>query len=129
MNGIQAPIPHQQRGSRRPRQTRQSRRRRHRRNFYGAIAAETTAKLVANLLLSAVAVSALVQLVPHYRLQQEKLEEIRVEVAETEARVSRLRSDFSRHFDPEQTKKIMQEHSYRIDPNQRRIIFEEQSEE
>lgn len=129
MNGIQAPIPHKQshkrREPRRRRQTDQFRRRRRKRNFYGAIAAETTAKLVANLLLSTVAISALVQLVPHYRVQQEKLEEIRAEVAQTEARVNRLRSDFGRHFDPEQTKKIMQEHTYRIDPNQKRIIFEE----
>ncbi|NER35952.1 MAG: hypothetical protein F6J93_18515 [Oscillatoria sp. SIO1A7] len=116
---------HKQREPRRRRQTDQFRRRRRKRNFYGAIAAETTAKLVANLLLSTVAISALVQLVPHYRVQQEKLEEIRAEVAQTEARVNRLRSDFGRHFDPEQTKKIMQEHTYRIDPNQKRIIFEE----
>lgn len=125
MNGIQAPIPHKQREPRRRRQTDKFRSRRRKRNFYGAIAAETTAKLVANLLLSTVAISALVQLVPHYRLQQEKLEEIRAEVTQTEARVNRLRSDFGRHFDPEQTKKIMQEHTYRIDPNQKRIIFEE----
>jgi uncharacterized membrane protein (DUF106 family) len=87
------------------------------------MAVQTTAKLAVNVLLSAAALSALVKLLPYYQFQQEKLQEIQTEVKLTQGRVSDLRTDFSRYFDPQQAKNIMQEQSNRVNPGQRPVIL------
>lgn len=96
---------------------------RQRRKPHLVMATETTVKLTVNVALSLVAVSALVQLLPHNRLGQERLEHIQAEVKFTQGRVNQLRADFSRSFDPQQTNSIMQEQSYRMDPTQLRIVW------
>lgn len=125
MNAIQPSTPHltpvQTRRRVVPRTKNQQRR-----HPYRGIAAETTAKLAVNLVISLVAVSALVKLLPYKELQQEKLREIRAEVKQTEERVIVLLEDFTRYFDSQQAKKIMQEESYRVDPTQIQIILKEQ---
>jgi uncharacterized membrane protein (DUF106 family) len=83
-------------------------------------------KLAANTVLSVIAIAALVKLIPYQLAQQEKLKEVRVEVHELETRVNQLRANFSRNFDASQAKKVMQEQSPRIDPNQRRIVWVKQ---
>lgn len=98
-------------------------RRRSQRHPYRAIAVETTAKLTVNLVLSAAAIGGLAQLIPYNFSQQAKLAEIQTEVKIAEKRVNRLRNDFSRYFDPQQGKSIMQEQSHRSDPNQRQVIW------
>lgn len=100
--------------------------RRHRRSCrrpYRFMALQTTAKLTVNVLLSAAAVSALVKLLPYYQSQQEKLQEIQTEVNMTEGRVDSLRTAFSRYFDPQQAKSIMQDQSNRVDPGQRSVFL------
>jgi hypothetical protein len=97
------------------------------------MALETTAKIGVNLVISAVAVSALTQLLPYHWSQQDKLRDIRTEVKLMEGRVNNLQAEFSRSFDPRQAKSIMEEQGYRFEPNQRRVVFpkdvtEEQSE-
>lgn len=96
-----------------------------RHNPVQAIAIETTAKLTVNLAISMVAISALVQLVPSYKEQQQKLQEISQEVQHTEDRVQRLRSEFTRNFDPQQTRKIMQEQTELQDPQELQIIWQQ----
>lgn len=88
-----------------------------------ALAIEIAIKLIANSVLSIAALAALVKLLPYQFSQQAKLQEIRLEVNETEAEVHTLRSNFHRYFDPTQAKKVMQEQSPRLDPNQRRIVL------
>jgi cell division protein FtsB len=88
-----------------------------------ALAIEIAIKLIANSVLSIAALAALVRLLPYQFSQQSKLQEIRLEVNETEAEVHTLRSNFNRYFDPTQAKKVMQEQSPRLDPNQRRIVL------
>jgi cell division protein FtsB len=88
-----------------------------------ALAIEIAIKLIANGVLSIAALAALVKLLPYQFLQQAKLQEIRLEVNETEAEVKTLRSNFNRYFDPTQAKKVMQEQSPRLEPNQRRIVL------
>lgn len=122
MNAIQQPFkPHLQ--PEEHRRTANRTRQKQRRHPHRAVAAETTAKLVVNLVLSAAAIAALVQLLPYHLSQQAKLGEIQTEVKGTEKRVNRLRDQFSRYFDPQQTKTVMQEQSHRIDPNQRQVIL------
>lgn len=106
--------------ARRPQRSAQKKRHPHR-----EIAVETTAKLVANFVISVVAASALVQLWPHYRELQDKLQEINAEVKVTESRVNQARHHFNRYFDSSQTQRIMQENSTWVDPNQRQIILME----
>ena len=84
---------------------------------------ETVFKLSINVVLSAAAVSTLTRILPYQLSQQEKLQEIRAEVNVTEGRVNRLRDDFGRHFDPQQTRTIMQEQSNRVDPKQLQVVW------
>lgn len=90
------------------------------------VTAEITIKLVVNVLLSVTALAALIRLLPYQHTQQAKLNLVRVEVSEVEQRLDRLRNDFNRNFDPNQTRKVMQEQSPRVDPNQRRIFWVQQ---
>ncbi|HEY9703121.1 MAG TPA: hypothetical protein V6C58_11780, partial [Allocoleopsis sp.] len=82
-----------------------------------------TTKLAVNIFLSAVALGTIIQLWAYYNSQQSKLGEIKTEVKQTEKRVNRLRSDFNRNFDPQQSQSIMQEQSPLIDPSQRQILW------
>jgi len=87
---------------------------------------ETTVKLGVNLILSAFSLSALIQILPQHRSASEKVQDIRAEVKMTEERVIKEKEEFSRYFDPQQTKSIMQEQGNRIDPSQKPIIFLEE---
>jgi hypothetical protein len=101
--------------------------RRQRPRSYQAVAGETTAKLVVNVVISAAAIAGLVQLLPYHLSQQAKLGNIQREVKRTEDRVKNLRTDFSRSFDPGQASSIMHEQSSRVDPNQRQVFWQEQT--
>ncbi|MUG93378.1 hypothetical protein F7734_13450 [Scytonema sp. UIC 10036] len=97
--------------------------RRLRQRSYQVLAVETTVKIGVNIVISAAAISALIQLLPYHWSQQEKLRAIRVDVNQLEERVDDLQAEFSRNFDPRQTKTIMQEEGYRFDPSQRQVVF------
>jgi len=84
---------------------------------------ETTIKIGVNVAISAAAISALVQLLPYHWLQQERLREIRTEEMQMQERVNQLQGEFSRNFDPRETKNLMQEQSHRYDPNQRKLVL------
>ncbi len=100
--------------------------RRQRHHSLRAVVGETTVKVVVNLVLSAAAITGLVQLLPYHLSQQAKLRELRAEVQRTETRVNNLRGDLGRSFDSEQTKSVMKEQSYRVDPNQRQVVWQEE---
>jgi hypothetical protein len=87
------------------------------------VAVEVTMKLLANSVISVVAIAALIKLLPYQRTQQTKIEEIRLEVETTQTRVDSLRQNFNRYFDPAQAQKVMQEENPRLAPNQRRIVL------
>ncbi len=91
------------------------------------VATEITIKLAINGILSAVAVTSLFQLIPHHWSQKAQLKEIRVEVEETEKRVSQLRDSFRHNFDPHKINKVMEEQSPRLQPTQRRIFWLKES--
>lgn len=94
-------------------------------HYYRAVVGETTLRLVVNIVLSTAAIAGLVQLLPYQLSQQSKLQEVRREVKRTEARVNNLRSDFSRSFDPRQAQKVMQEQTYRFNPSQRQVVWQD----
>lgn len=92
-------------------------------NPYRVLAVENTVKLIVNGVLIVGAASALVKLIPYSFSQQAKLHEITTEVKLTENRVDHLQKDFNRYFDPQQSKRIMQEQSNRVEPGQRQVIL------
>lgn len=122
MNAIQPSKPPQRRVE--PRRVARKGKRRH--QLYRSVAIQSTAKIAANVVLSVVAVSAIVKLVPHYLTQQQRLQEIKTEVTSTEKRVQILRQEFDRYFDPQQAQAIMQEQSNRFEPGQRQIFWQKQ---
>ncbi len=87
------------------------------------VATEITIKLAVNGVLSLVALFTLFKLIPYQWSQEAQLKEIKVEVEETEKRVSQLRDDFRHNFDPHKTDRVMQEQSPRLHPTQRRIFW------
>ncbi len=94
-----------------------------RQRAYQIMALETTAKVLVNTVISTAAVSALLQLLPYHWSQQDKLRTVRTEVKVMEGRVQNLQTEFSRNFDPGEAKSIMQQKSFRFDPNQRPVIL------
>ena len=94
-----------------------------RQRSYQMIALESTAKIAVNLVITAVAASALTQLLPYHWLQQEKLREMSTEVKLMEGHVNGLQAEFSRNFDPQEAKIIRQRQGYRFDPSQRQIVL------
>jgi hypothetical protein len=70
---------------------------------------------------------SLARLVPHQQVQQAKLQDVQMQVRETEMRVQDLRNEFSRSFDPTQSRKLMAEISPRQDPQQRQVILTQPS--
>ncbi len=124
MNAIQPPTPTRQ--PLEPRRMVPQTQRRQRRHSYRAVAGETTARLVVNIVLSAAAIAGLVQLLPYHLSQQAKLREVRAEVKRTETRLNNLRPDFNRSFDPKQANSVMQEQSFLVDPNKRKVVLQEQ---
>ncbi|MEH2369158.1 hypothetical protein [Nostoc sp.] len=94
-----------------------------RQRSYQVMALESTAKIAVNLVITAVAASALTQLLPYHWLQQEKLREMSTEVKLMEVHVNGLQAEFSRNFDPQEAKIIRQRQGYRFDPSQRQIVL------
>ncbi|WP_414575986.1 hypothetical protein [Anabaena sp. CCY 9402-a] len=97
-----------------------------RQRSYKVMAVEVSAKVAVNFVISATAISALVQLVPNHFSQQSKLREVSTEVKQIEKRVSILQAEFSRNFDPRQTKSVMQQQTYKFEPGQRPIVLTNQ---
>ena len=105
--------------SRSPRKLGNKNRDRHHKN----LATEVTIKLAINGLLSVAAIAAFTKLLPYHFAQQAKLEEVRIELKQTEDRVNKLRENFSTSFDSSDSKIVMRQQSPRVDPNQRRIFL------
>jgi hypothetical protein len=124
MNAIQPARPTRQ--SLEPRRKVSRNPRPQRRHSSQAAIGEITVKLVVNIVLCTAALAGLTQLLPYYLSQQAKLREVRAEVKRTEARVHSVRDDFSRTFDSGQAKSVMREQSYRVDPTQRQIVWQNQ---
>lgn len=85
--------------------------------------AEIVLKLGLNGILAVGAIATLARLLPYQQVQQIKLQEVRMQVEETERRVNEIRNNFNRNFDLHQSRKVMEELSPRLDPNQRNIFL------
>lgn len=112
------PPPRKKRRAAPQRQQQQSRRQR-------ATLIELTMHMSVNCLLFTVAIATIVKLLPYHLTQQEKLADLRVEVAKAETRVGKLRQDFNKNFDAYDNQRLIQEGSGKVDPNEKRVIWVE----
>ncbi len=87
------------------------------------VTVETSVKLMANGLLSAIALVILARILPEQIVQKQRLEELTTQVQRTELRVNKLQADFHHAFDPTQEAIAVQERSNYISPKQQRIIW------
>ncbi len=100
----------------RPRRSRRSRK------INQGIVTETVLKLFFSFLIGLAGVASLIKLVPYHIRQQGKLKELRAQVKETEAIVFKLREEFNRNFDPQQTQSLIEEYSSLTAPNRIHIF-------
>ena len=106
-----------------PRSKSKFRKRRRRNHSHLATAVEITIKLLVNGILSTAAIAAIIKLLPYHLSQQAKLREIRLEVKQTEVRVNQLSNSFNRTFALQEGTKVMEEQSYRRNPNQLSVVL------
>lgn len=106
------------RRSPRQRQAQQSRRNR-------AVLIELSLQTAVNCALIGVAATAIANLLPNHLSQQERIAEIRAELAEAEYRVQILQEDFEGNFDAYESPQLMREHSEKVDLLEKRIIWVE----
>lgn len=88
---------------------------------------EVSARLVVNGLVSITALGTLSQLVPYIHQQSERLDQINQAVDSATATNTKLKSDFTRHFDPTQTGRLIQEYSGYKSPQERQIVWTDTS--
>jgi hypothetical protein len=111
-----------------PHQT-QSPRRRSRRFYYLTLISEASLKILINaLLLSAFAV-ALGRLLPQMWRNNQQRVAIETELEITQARVDGLEQRFSQTFAPQTALSIIEDQSYQVDPQKRRVVFLEKQAE
>ncbi len=92
-----------------------------------AIALETTVKLALNIGVSALAITALVHLIPQEFSQQAKLQELQVASKASRDRLRVLQDNFQQHFDPAMSRAIMAEQTNRVDPREKTIVLQRPS--
>ena len=90
---------------------------------YKGITTEITLKLILSWAIAIASLVSAIKLLPYHLSQQAKLQELRIQVQETEARVVKLRDQLNKNFDPQQTKNLMEQYSSLLSPNQSRIYW------
>lgn len=111
-----------------PKTRRKSRRRS---NPHRGVTTEISLKLILSWIIAVSAIASLCRLLPYHLTQKAKLKELRVQVQETDARVSKLREQLNYNFDPQKTQSLMEQYSSLTSPNQSRIYWlpEEESQD
>ncbi len=100
---------------------RRSSRKRH--HPYRGVTAEISLKLILSWAIAIAAIASLFRLLPYHLTQQAKLKELRIQVDETNTRVSKLREQLNHNFDPQQTQSLIEQYSTLTSPNQSRIYW------
>lgn len=96
---------------------------RQRGNPYRGVTAEISLKLILSWAIAISAIASFFRLLPYHLTQQAKLKELRIQVQETDARVTKLREQLNHNFDPQQTQVLMEQYSTLTAPNQSRIYW------
>jgi len=96
---------------------------RSRTNSFRGVKTEISLKLILSWAIAFGAIASLCRLLPYHFSQKAKLEELKIQVQETDARVTKLREQLNHNFDPQQTQSLMEEYSSLSAPNQSRIYW------
>lgn len=91
--------------------------------YHRGITVEITLKLILSWAIAISAIASLFRLLPYHLTQQAKLKELKIQVQETDARVSKLREQLNYNFDPHRTQSLMEQYSTLTTPNQSRIYW------
>lgn len=100
-----------------------------RRNLYRGVTAEISLKLILSWAIAIGAIASFFRLLPYHLTQQAKLKELRIQVQETDARVTKLREQLNHNFDPQQTQSLMKQYSTLTTPDQSRIYWLKDNEQ
>jgi hypothetical protein len=84
---------------------------------------ETSLKIFVNVGISVLAILSIKHLLPYHFAQQEKIAEIDGEIAKIRPRVEKVQEDFGTTFDPKSTRKVMEQNTYKVDPNLSPVFF------
>lgn len=84
---------------------------------------EISLKLILSWIIALSAIASLLKLLPYHLSQKAKLEELKIQVQETDARVGKLREQLNQNFDPQQTQRLMEQYSSLSAPNKSRIYL------
>lgn len=95
----------------------------YRRNTDRGVVTEMGFKLFFSFVIGFAGAASIVKLIPHYNIQQGKLQELRLQVKETEIRVSQLRNKLNRNFDPQQTQNLIEEYGSLTTPNRIQVFI------
>ena len=95
----------------------------HRQNAYRGVRTEISLKLILSWAIALGAIASLFRLLPYHLSQKAKLEELKIQVQETDARVVKLREQLNQNFDPQQTQKLMEQYSSLSSPHKSRIYW------
>lgn len=96
---------------------------RHSQKLHQAIAREISFKLILSWIIALGAIASIFKLLPYHLSQKSKLKELEIQVQETDARVSKLRDELNRNFDPQQTQNLIKQYSTLTNANQSRIYW------
>ena len=92
-------------------------------NPYRGVTTEISLKLILSWAIALAAIASLFRLLPYHLSQRAKLKELRTQVEETDARVTKLREQLNHNFDPQRTQSLMEQYSSLTSPNQSRIYW------
>ena len=80
-------------------------------------------KLMTYSALSVFGIVTLVNSIGYNWAQQGKLQHLKTEVQDAKIRTERINDNFSRSFDPQTQRSVMEENSYKVAPNRRQIVL------
>jgi hypothetical protein len=84
---------------------------------------EAGVKLMTYSALSVFGIVTLVNSISYNWAQHGKLQHLKTEVQDAKIRTEKINNNFSRSFDPQAQKSVMEDNSYKIAPNRRQIVL------
>lgn len=84
---------------------------------------EAGMKLMTYSALSVFGIVTLVNSIGYNWAQQGKLQHLKTEVQDAKIRTEKINDNFSRSFDPQAQRSVMEDNSYKIAPNRRQIVL------
>jgi len=93
--------------------------------YYIQRAIENSLKITFNVGLISLSIISIQKLLPYNSIQQTQISKIEQEINKVSPRVEKLEESFGATFDPQLTKKVMKQNTYKVDPNLRPIFFQD----